>query len=117
MTRSTLVTSFIYVLFTILAAFVLLFFLLWSANFIGAAETKCSDPRQPCRILTLTPEEETALTGPNMILQSAEQGRFLDLSSAVKYFRDKIRAAPLVQPEISEPKAEQSLTPPGVQPK
>lgn len=73
-------------------------FFLWisgiAAGEAAAADIRCPD-KNPCRILTLTPDEETALTGDKQILMTAEQGRFIDLTQAVRYFRDKIRAAPM----------------------
>lgn len=53
----------------------------------------CPTPA-PCKVLTLTPEEEQALLGPKMILDTAETGRPLDLLGVVRYFRDKIASAP-----------------------
>lgn len=48
-----------------------------------------------CKVITLLPQEEQALVGSNMILDTARQGRPLDLGSAVDYFREKVRSAPL----------------------
>lgn len=53
----------------------------------------------PCKIVILSAEEEQALLGPNMILDTAQQGRPLDLSGAVTYFRDKLRQAPRGTPQ------------------
>lgn len=55
---------------------------------------ECPAPMKQCKVLFLSPEEEQALTGQNMIFQTAEQARYLDLSPVVKYLRDKIAAAP-----------------------
>ena len=65
------------------------------------AET-CPSP-QPCKVLILTPDEEQALTGPRGILDTAEQGRPLDLGGAVKYFRAKIDKAPAGTPPVPVP--------------
>lgn len=54
---------------------------------------------QPCKVLTLTQEEEQALIGERSILDTALQGRPLDLGGAVTYFREKIRTAPAGQPK------------------
>lgn len=64
----------------------------------------CPTP-QPCKVIILTSEEESALAGtvtlqdnpPRAIpgiLATAEQGRPLDLTGIVRYFRDKIANAP-----------------------
>lgn len=60
----------------------------------AAKATECPQGMPSCKVLILSPDEERALTGPNMILQTAEQGRYLDLGQVVKYFRDKLAAAP-----------------------
>jgi hypothetical protein len=57
------------------------------------ARLLCPTP-MPCKILILTTEEEQAMLGPRGILDTAEQGRPLDLLGAVKFFRDKIAKAP-----------------------
>jgi hypothetical protein len=51
-----------------------------------------------CKVLTLTPLEEQALMGERGILDTAEQGRPLDLTAVVKYFRKKIQEAASGQP-------------------
>lgn len=64
------------------------------------ATPACADPRtecapSPCKILKITPDEEKALIGQNMILDTAVQGRQIDLVGLVTYFRNKIAAAPM----------------------
>lgn len=70
----------------------------------GQTPATCPSP-QPCKILTLSQEEEQALVAsitiadnPNRqvpgIFATAEQARPLDLGGAVRYFRDKIANAP-----------------------
>src|SRR5262245_61303674 len=54
----------------------------------------CPSGTQSCKVLTLTPDEEQALTGARGILDTAKQGRPLDLGGAVEYFRTKIDKAP-----------------------
>ena len=54
--------------------------------------------QSPCKIIILSNEEEFALTGPNQILDTAMQGRPLDLSGKVLYYRDKLRNAPAGAP-------------------
>lgn len=59
----------------------------------------------PCKVITLTDQELQALTGPNMILDTAQQGRPLDLAGVVTYFRNKIQIAPSgTLPPRPEPK-------------
>ena len=60
----------------------------------SAFATDCPAGAKSCKVLTITPEEEEALTGSGRILDTALQGRFIDLNGAVKYFRDKITNAP-----------------------
>lgn len=55
----------------------------------------------PCKVIMLSREEEEALTGPNQILDTALQGRPLDLLGKVTYFRDKLRTAPAGAPLTS----------------
>lgn len=86
-----------------------LFVFLWFIGFITPAQSAeiptCPPPSKTCKLLTLTPDEERALIDPNQILHTAEQGRFLDLTNTVRYFRDKIRQAPVIT--VEEP-----VTPP-----
>lgn len=62
------------------------------ANAAMAAD--CPAGAKSCKVITLTPEEEEALVGTGRILDTALQGRFIDLNGAVKYFQDKIAKAP-----------------------
>ena len=57
-------------------------------------------PNEPpgCKVLVLTPFEQNILVGPNQILDTAKQGRPLDLTNATDYFRHKIEAAPAGKP-------------------
>lgn len=59
----------------------------------AAEPIPCQTP-SPCKIIILSREEEAALVDPNQILDTATQGRPLDLMGKVNYFRDKIRNAP-----------------------
>lgn len=61
---------------------------------LKAAEPIACQTPSPCRIIILSREEEEALMGQNKILDTAMQGRPLDLMGMVTYFRDKIRNAP-----------------------
>lgn len=51
-------------------------------------------PTTSCKVITLSPLEEQALSGQNQILDTAQQGRPLDLTGPVTYFREKLRSAP-----------------------
>lgn len=51
-------------------------------------------PNVACKVITLDQQELQALTGQNMVLDTAEQGRPLDLGNVVKYFRNKFTTAP-----------------------
>ncbi len=74
------------------------------------AEEAKPDPRltcqtsSPCKVIVLSKDEEDALLGQNKILDTAMQGRPLDLLGAVNYFRDKIRNAPAGVPAKVEEK-------------
>lgn len=54
----------------------------------------CPTPGQTCKIIVLTPEEESILTGKNGVLDTAAQSRALDLGPFVVYVRQKIAQAP-----------------------
>lgn len=64
-------------------------------------------PGTTCKVITLTPLEEQALTGERGILDTAQLGRPLDLTGAVTYFREKIKVAPegkaSTGPQLSSP--------------
>lgn len=77
-------------------------FLLWS--FQPADATECPQGAPSCKVITITPDEEQALTAPNGILATAERARFLDLSQAVVYFRQKLQSAPAGEVKTEEPK-------------
>lgn len=55
--------------------------------------TDCPSPA-PCKVITLSPEEEQALTGQKMVFDTAVAGRQIDLFGVVAYFREKIGRAP-----------------------
>ena len=83
---------------TIVTAVILTF-----AMIFNALAVECPPGMARCKVLTISPEEEQALTAPNGILATAEQGRFIDLNGAVKYFREKIASAPLGEIHKSVP--------------
>lgn len=53
----------------------------------------CPTP-EPCKVLFLSPQEEALLTGKNGILDTAAQGRALELGQFVVYLKTRIQAAP-----------------------
>jgi hypothetical protein len=53
----------------------------------------CPD-NQPCKVLTLTPQEEKLLIGQNGILDTAAQGRALELGQFSVYLKTRIATAP-----------------------
>jgi len=73
-------------LFLGLVAFLLLFG-------IPAWAVECPAPG-PCKVLTLTPDEENILVGQQGIFDIAERGAAVVLGPPVKYFREKIQKAP-----------------------
>ncbi len=76
--------------------------LLASLAFVTPASAADCPPGAPsCKVITLTPDEERVLTGPNQVLDTAQQGRPLDLAQIVMYFRSKIATAPAG--EVSKP--------------
>lgn len=77
------------IVWTVLCALLLFVFLTMIAY---AAD--CPPGAPSCKVITLTPDEERALTGANMILDTAQQGRALDMTSVANYFRRKIETAP-----------------------
>lgn len=102
-----------WVVWTVRAVFagatVLLVFSFATARLVRSEElpVKCPPP-QPgvapgCKVLFLSPAEEQLLMADRGILQTAEQGRPLDLGAAINYFRRKILTAPSGQQEASPP--------------
>ncbi len=74
-----------------------------------AFSTECPNPGQPCKVLTITPDEERLLVGTPTsigILPTAAQARQLDLGNYVAYFLQKISSAPAgdVKPKPEEKK-------------
>jgi hypothetical protein len=59
---------------------------------------QCPNPGQPCKVITLTQDEEDILVGKPLkqvgILPTAAQARSLDLGQFVSYFLQKIQSAP-----------------------
>lgn len=55
---------------------------------------ECPAGAKSCKVLVLTPEEEQALMQPRGVLDTAREGRPLDLGQVVSYFRERISRAP-----------------------
>jgi hypothetical protein len=97
--------------------------LLAFASFARAEE--CPPGVQACKVLVLTPDEEQALMQPRGVLDTAREGRPLELGQIAAYFRDRIARAPagtvpapkadvpIPRPRPSEaPKADENAAPP-----
>lgn len=65
--------------------------------------TNCPNP-SPCKILTLTAEEQKVLMDDKGILATAAAARNLDLGSLVTYFQQKIANAPAGDARPEAPK-------------
>lgn len=83
---------------TILAAFSWAIFWVFVIVKVNAAELlpapQCPTPGEPCKVLFLTPAEEQMLTQRNGVLDTAAQGRSLDLGQFVVYFKTRLASAP-----------------------
>ena len=79
--------------------------LLWSSAYADP-RTDCPTPA-PCKVITLTQEEEKALVGPNMVFDTAVQGRQLDMFGIITYLRQKLAAAPAGDAPRAEPAQKQ----------
>lgn len=77
---------------TLIIALGMIYLFLWTIGVVEAAE--CPTPGEPCKVITLSPQEEQFLTTKNGILDTAQAARYLDLGNVVAYFRDKIAKAP-----------------------
>jgi hypothetical protein len=69
--------------------------LILATSALADPRTQCPTPQQQCRVLTLTADEEKVLVMQNGILDTAAQGRNIDLGAAATYLRQKIIAAPV----------------------
>lgn len=81
--------------------------------------TDCPDPG-PCKVVTLSAQEEKILIDERGILATAAQARSLDLGSLATYFQQKIARAPAGDVKAEAPKPTDgtvNLTPPGSTPK
>ena len=59
-----------------------------------AHATECPPGVPRCKVLILTPDMEQAMTGQNMILDTAEWGNRAGLGQAVQFFKKAIETAP-----------------------
>jgi hypothetical protein len=74
------------------AAVVWTAFWIWAIAAANAVE--CPTPGQKCKVLFLSPEEEKMLMAPNAILDTAAQGRAIELGQFSVYLKTRIGAAP-----------------------
>lgn len=80
---------------------------------------QCPTPGEKCKILFLNAQEENLLTGQNGILDTAAQGRQIDLGGFAVYFKSKIATAPAGEVKSVEKPAQGpavDLSTPGVKP-
>jgi hypothetical protein len=89
---------------------ILLFLGVWSLLF-AAEMPQCPDVGVKCKVIFLNPQEENMLMIQNGILDTAAQGRALDLGQFAVFLKTKIAAAP--QGEVKQPPAPPT-TPPKV---
>jgi hypothetical protein len=71
--------------------------LIWALLILGvvrAFAVDCPTPGEPCKVIFLSPQEEKLLTAQNGILDTAAQGRQIDLGGFAVYFKSKIATAP-----------------------
>lgn len=86
--------------------FVLLAFLILGIARAFADELpKCPDPGVKCKVLFLTQQEEQMLMTQNGILDTAAQGRSLDLGQFSVYLKTRIGSAPQGEVKPIEPPA------------
>lgn len=78
-----------------LAALIWVVVFLWSINvWADDLHVQCPDPGVKCKVLLLNPQEEEMLMTRNGILDTAAQGRSLDLGQFSVYLKTRIGAAP-----------------------
>jgi hypothetical protein len=78
--------------------FLLVSALLLAAGFAAHADDAkppaCPTPGEKCKVVFLNEQEERILTGQNGILDTAAQGRSIDLGGFAVYFKSKITQSP-----------------------
>lgn len=72
-----------------------------SSSAASELHVPCPD-NQPCKIIYLNQQEERLLTGQNGILDTAAQGRALDLGQFAVYLKQKIAGAPAGEIKAAE---------------
>lgn len=72
----------------------LLLFAVWGLLPADEIHVQCPDPGVKCKVLFLNPQEEQMLMIQNGILDTAAQGRSLDLGQFSVYLKTRIGAAP-----------------------
>jgi hypothetical protein len=81
-------------------------------NWISPARAvDCPTPGEPCKVVILSPQEEKALTGQNGLLDTAAQGRSLELGGIAVYFKQKILTAPAGEVKAGEKPADPPAVP------
>ena len=85
---------------------------LWALIFLGTCALRAQEATttlhvpcptsEPCRILILTPQEEKALVTANGVLDTAAQGRALELGQFVVYLKQRITSSPFGEPHQVE---------------
>lgn len=94
----------------IVVAAIAAFAVIGTISFARSQEIGACPPNNSCKVITLTVPEEQAITGERGILDTAQQGRPLDLTGAVQYFRKKIEQAPAGK--VANPKNNEETPPP-----
>jgi hypothetical protein len=94
----------------------------FSSSALADPRTDCPDA-SPCKVVTISAQEEKVLLDERGILATAAQARQLDLGGLATYFQQKIAKAPAGDPkEVPKPEAKPAeppavnLTPPDVKP-
>lgn len=80
----------------------LFLFCFGAAAFAEEAQHPACPDNQPCKIIYLNQQEERLLTGQNGILDTAAQGRALDLGQFAVYLKQKIAGAPAGEIKAAE---------------
>ena len=75
--------------------------LLLSTAVFADDRTTCPDPT-PCKVITLTAQEEKVLLDERGIFATAAQARQLDLAAIATYFQQKLAKAPAGDPKSAE---------------
>ena len=87
-----------------IAFFLTFAFIMFLNGVSRAAEVGCPPGVTSCKIISVTNDEERALTGPGAIFDLAEFANRMNLTGPVQYWKNKLAAAPEVKVE-AKPKA------------